>query len=208
MIETLNAEFIYRAGDFINITGRKNHKWKHRVSELENECVVSKYDKDITKASSIIESVDKSWEKGRGQSVGYFRKVVQAFSDYAKVSDCLGYTISRENASIAYGISQKITQQWVGLLVGIHSFTDAITDAGRAQHLLETRYWCEAINEDALLNSGSATGIRGLDATKRKLRPVCVQQIYALKPQTEPTLEYYHNSKQKPQVVKTGFGLG
>lgn len=200
-----NLDYIYRAGDYRDLPGRRNRKWRNQWNELEGKCDVRHYDGDMTPALPAIRAIDKAWAAERDLSVRHYEKIATMAGAWAGTR---GYTVSRDGVPCAYSISQRIKPGWVSLLVRLHDFGDALTDAGRAQQLLDAHSWRETDGDDALLNIGAATGIAGLAAAKEKMRPVKILQIYKLTPKKKPTREDYHATKPQPAApAPGGFGL-
>lgn len=201
-----NSEYIYRAGDYLDLSGKQNSNWRHQWNELATKCNVKSLQRNVPRSTITgCTAVDVLWRAVRGLSTTHASKLVQSFDEFAKAVPACLHVIETASVTRAYSMSQQILPGWVGILLRQHDFAGAISDYSRAQHLLDTRYWASETGPDTLLNIGAGVGVPGLDSAKTKLRPVRVMPIYKLSGDIPLTMEDYHNSKRKPE--KTGFGF-
>lgn len=197
-----NAEYIYRAADYLDLSGKQNRNWRLQRNALDKYCKIQEYVDTMRPAIPGINTIDTEWKKRRKINLAHSNRMLEEFCNF---KHCWGYTVSMEGAKIAWGIGQKVSPApWAIMLAGHHSFTDSVIDAGRAQHIIEAQYWHEALGAEALFNTGAAIGIKGLITAKDKLRPTHVEQIYKLMPEKKLTLEDYHKTASKQ---KNGFAL-
>ena len=201
-----NEEYIYRAGEFMPLGGKRNRRWRHQWNELTTRCEIREYDTCMMGAAGAAAAIDEKWKKVRGLGVAHNRKMMKLFATHAMQTATWGYTLRGEGGPwAAYGMSQAISPGWVVLLVRQHAFSRGVTDAGRAQHLLDTRHWCGVGGGDMLLNIGASLNVAGLASAKEKMRPVKVMSICKLTPTKQLTMSDYYQCKQ---ARGAGFGFG
>ncbi len=188
-----NAEFIYRAGDFDDLSGGHNKKWRYQKNELD-KLTVEKESKSMSALAAKCAAVDEKWTAVKKMSAKHNAKMISEFGSYAAQGDCWGVVVSRDGEPLLYGLSQRLTAAWAVLLSRQHAFTDKIADASKAQHLLDSGFWSKHAGPDTLLNIGAGVGVKGLEEAKGKMRPVKVMQIFTLKAARTLTLKDYHKS--------------
>lgn len=204
-----NAEYIYRAGNYNDLSGGTNKHWRRMSRELKTHCKVQLCDHTMARFKRQCVIIDTVWGQKRKAPISHGTKLVTAFEEYAAVGKCFGYLATRNDIPFAYGLSQATAPRWVSLLVRHHDYGDSLPDIGMGQHFINARYWADKCGADCLLNSGAAVRGPGLRASKNRMRPVHIQQLYTLKPKTTITLEDYSTITQswKQSVIVGGFGF-
>lgn len=198
-----NAEYVYRVGDYANLSGKYWKKWRiywNAVSKYD----VSTYTRTTPYIVSKCRGVSSSWGRVRGVSIKDHIRVMGLFNSFASNSDCFLFVVDVNGVSCVCGVSQRVSSSFGCLLLRPHVF-GSLSDTSKIAHLIEARHWAGVAGSDMLLNAGAAIrGGEGLERTKEKLRPIKVLQLYTLKPSKKLTLQDYHDAKAEKRL---GFGF-
>lgn len=198
-----NVEFIYEplAGprtkherNRINRLARfERHEWAGAVPPFDamQECI----------------KVSKAWAAAKKRSFQSDMNACLTWRGLCTMTPWLNLTSLFTDGAVqpvAYTLGEQVGDKWAILTVGYHapSYSQALGDAGVALHVHDCMEWYHHIGHDGLLNMGAAVGVRGLEAAKRKLRPVYEMQLYKLKLSVVLTAEDWKEARPSAMTIK------
>lgn len=89
----------------------------------------------------------------------------------------------RKPPFVAFTIGEGVGDNRGILTMGLNDYDSTLLpDFARATHWVDCEFWNEASGPDTMLNMGAASFLKGLQATKAKLRPVRVLKKFRVHP--------------------------